>query len=107
MNDDAAPEAELVAQAMRRALRLAARGRGWTSPNPLVGCVILKNGRVIGEGHHARVGQAHAERAALDDCRARGEDPAGATMVVNLEPCDHFGRTRPAPTRSSKRASRG
>jgi len=95
MNAKPAADAELVAQAMRRALRLAARGRGWTSPNPMVGAVILKDGRVIGEGWHARVGHPHAERAALEDCRVRGENTAGATMVVTLEPCNHFGRTPP------------
>ena len=63
-----------------------------TSPNPLVGAVIVKDGRVIGEGFHAAAGLPHAERVALDAC---AEDPAGATMYVSLEPCCHTGRTPP------------
>ena len=69
---------------MRMALELAERGMGWTSPNPMVGAVIVKDGRVIGQGWHARCGELHAERSALKNC---GEDPAGATMYVTLEPC--------------------
>ncbi|MGE5407964.1 MAG: bifunctional diaminohydroxyphosphoribosylaminopyrimidine deaminase/5-amino-6-(5-phosphoribosylamino)uracil reductase RibD [Syntrophothermus sp.] len=80
---------------LRRALELAERGRGRVSPNPLVGAVIVKRGQVIGEGFHARLGDLHAERAALADCAARGEDPAGATMYVTLEPCAHEGRQPP------------
>ena len=75
-----------------RALELAARARGRTSPNPLVGAVVVKNGRPIGEGFHERAGLPHAERTALDACE---EDPAGATMYVSLEPCAHEGRTPP------------
>lgn len=75
-----------------RALELAEQARGRTSPNPLVGAVVVKNGRLIGEGFHEAAGQAHAERAALADCQ---EDPAGATMYVSLEPCCHEGRTPP------------
>ncbi|HEY8501613.1 MAG TPA: bifunctional diaminohydroxyphosphoribosylaminopyrimidine deaminase/5-amino-6-(5-phosphoribosylamino)uracil reductase RibD [Solirubrobacterales bacterium] len=80
---------------LRRALTLAEGGRGRVSPNPLVGAVIVRDGRVIGEGFHAELGGLHAERAALEDCRARGEDPAGATMYVTLEPCAHQGRQPP------------
>ena len=69
---------------MRRALDLALGGRGRTSPNPLTGCVVVKDGRVIGEGFHRRHGAAHAEAAALDACR---EDPRGAHLYCNLEPC--------------------
>jgi diaminohydroxyphosphoribosylaminopyrimidine deaminase / 5-amino-6-(5-phosphoribosylamino)uracil reductase len=65
------------------------------SPNPLVGAVIVRDGEVIGEGFHAELGDLHAERAALADCRQRGEDPAGATMYVTLEPCAHQGRQPP------------
>lgn len=65
------------------------------SPNPLVGAVIARDERVIGEGFHAELGGLHAERAALEDCRRRGEDPAGATMYVTLEPCAHQGRQPP------------
>ncbi|HEU5106059.1 MAG TPA: bifunctional diaminohydroxyphosphoribosylaminopyrimidine deaminase/5-amino-6-(5-phosphoribosylamino)uracil reductase RibD [Solirubrobacterales bacterium] len=80
---------------LRRALELAEGGRGRVSPNPLVGAVIVRDGGVIGEGFHAKLGGLHAERAALEDCRRRGEDPAGATMYVTLEPCAHQGRQPP------------
>lgn len=80
---------------LRRALELAEGGRGKVSPNPLVGAVIVRGGMVIGEGFHAELGDLHAERAALEDCRARDEDPAGATMYVTLEPCAHQGRQPP------------
>src|SRR5919107_5150613 len=75
-----------------RAIELAERVRGQTSPNPIVGAVVVKGGRVIGEGITQPPGQAHAERAALEDC---SEDPAGATLYVSLEPCSHHGRTPP------------
>ncbi|HEX6205942.1 MAG TPA: bifunctional diaminohydroxyphosphoribosylaminopyrimidine deaminase/5-amino-6-(5-phosphoribosylamino)uracil reductase RibD [Solirubrobacterales bacterium] len=80
---------------LRRALELAEGGRGRVSPNPLVGAVVVRDGAVIGEGFHAELGGLHAERAALVDCRERGEDPAGATMYVTLEPCAHEGRQPP------------
>jgi diaminohydroxyphosphoribosylaminopyrimidine deaminase/5-amino-6-(5-phosphoribosylamino)uracil reductase len=80
---------------LRRALELAEGGRGRVSPNPLVGAVIVRDGEAIGEGFHAELGGLHAERAALEDCRSRGEDPAGATMYVTLEPCAHQGRQPP------------
>lgn len=78
-----------------RALELAERGRGRVSPNPLVGAVVVRDGEVIGEGFHAELGDLHAERAALEDCRSRDQDPAGATMYVTLEPCAHQGRQPP------------
>lgn len=77
---------------MARALVLAERGTGWTSPNPLVGAVIVKDGRIIGEGWHTACGQPHAEREALAAC---AEDPAGSTLYVTLEPCCHWGKTPP------------
>ena len=77
---------------LERAMHLAIEARGRTSPNPLVGCVIVKNGETIGEGFHAALGEPHAERAALAAC---AEDPRGATMYVTLEPCCHTGRTPP------------
>ncbi|MDO5142785.1 MAG: bifunctional diaminohydroxyphosphoribosylaminopyrimidine deaminase/5-amino-6-(5-phosphoribosylamino)uracil reductase RibD [Eubacteriales bacterium] len=77
---------------MRRALRLAERGRGRTAPNPMVGAVVVKDGQVIGEGWHERCGQPHAERNVLAACT---QSPAGATMYVTLEPCDHHGRQPP------------
>jgi diaminohydroxyphosphoribosylaminopyrimidine deaminase/5-amino-6-(5-phosphoribosylamino)uracil reductase len=77
---------------MRRALRLAERARGRTTPNPLVGAVLVKDGQVVGEGYHRRAGEAHAEVAAL---RAAGPEARGATLYVTLEPCSHHGRTPP------------
>src|SRR5689334_13402121 len=77
---------------MQRALAVAERGRGLTSPNPLVGAVIVRDGRVLGEGAHLRAGGAHAEVEAL---RAAGETARGATLYVTLEPCAHQGRTPP------------
>jgi diaminohydroxyphosphoribosylaminopyrimidine deaminase / 5-amino-6-(5-phosphoribosylamino)uracil reductase len=75
-----------------RAIELAATAQGRTSPNPLVGAVIVKGGKVIGEGYHEGAGEPHAERVALANA---SEDPAGATMYVSLEPCAHEGRTPP------------
>ncbi len=80
---------------MRRALELAELGRGRVSPNPLVGALVVREGRAIGEGFHAELGDLHAERAALADCREKGNDPRGATMFVTLEPCAHTGRQPP------------
>lgn len=77
---------------MDLALKLAERGRGWASPNPMVGAVIVKEGRILGQGYHARCGDLHAERAALAACT---EDPRGATLYVTLEPCCHHGRQPP------------
>ena len=77
---------------MNRARILADRGRGWVNPNPLVGAVIVKDGRIIGEGWHERYGGLHAERNAFKQCT---EDPAGATLYVTLEPCCHYGKTPP------------
>ena len=70
-------------QYMRRAIELAKRGMGYTSPNPMVGAVIVKDGRIIGEGWHERYGELHAERNALKHCK---ESPQGADMYVTLEP---------------------
>jgi diaminohydroxyphosphoribosylaminopyrimidine deaminase / 5-amino-6-(5-phosphoribosylamino)uracil reductase len=80
---------------MARALALAERGLCTTTPNPRVGCVIVKDGEVIGEGWHERAGEAHAEVAALADARARGRDTRGATLYATLEPCSRHGRTPP------------
>lgn len=77
---------------MRIALELAKRGEGWVAPNPMVGAVIVKDGRVIGEGWHRKYGDLHAERSALNSCT---ESPEGAHMYVSLEPCCHHGRQPP------------
>ena len=77
---------------MALAISLAERGRGWTNPNPVVGDVLVKEGRIIGQGWHRRCGELHAEREALKDCE---ESPAGATLYVTLEPCCHYGRQPP------------
>lgn len=77
---------------MQRALALAERGRGFVSPNPLVGCVLVKGGRVIAEGFHAHFGGPHAEAAVLAKA---GDRAKGATAYVTLEPCAHFGKTGP------------
>lgn len=77
---------------MSRALQLARKAEGWTSPNPMVGAVIVKGGRVLGEGYHRRAGWPHAEVEAL---RAAGARARGSTLYVTLEPCDHYGRTPP------------
>ena len=83
---------ERDARHLKRAIELAGEARGMTSPNPLVGAVVVKDGRVIGEGFHAAAGEPHAERMALAAC---SEDPGGATMYVSLEPCCQEGRTPP------------
>ncbi|KUK64729.1 MAG: Riboflavin biosynthesis protein RibD [Desulfotomaculum sp. 46_80] len=77
---------------MGRALELARLGRGKTSPNPMVGAVVVKDGQVAGEGYHHKAGSPHAEIIALDNA---GEKAKGATLYVNLEPCSHYGRTGP------------
>lgn len=80
---------------MRRALALAERGMFTTAPNPRVGCVIVNEGRVIGEGFTQPAGQDHAEVQAMKDARTRGESLRDATAYVTLEPCSHYGRTPP------------
>ena len=77
---------------MEQALSLAERGRGTTAPNPMVGCLLVKGGQIVGEGWHRRAGEAHAEIRAL---AAAGEAARGATVYVTLEPCNHHGRTPP------------
>ncbi len=77
---------------MNLALKLAAKGRGYASPNPMVGAVLVKNGRIIGQGCHQCCGQNHAEVNAIDSAR---ESVAGSTLYVTLEPCCHYGKTPP------------
>ncbi len=79
-------------ECMRMALELAKKGCGFVNPNPMVGAVLLKEGRVIGTGYHGRYGGPHAERNALAGCE---ESPEGATLYVTLEPCCHYGKTPP------------
>ncbi|MRS11462.1 MAG: bifunctional diaminohydroxyphosphoribosylaminopyrimidine deaminase/5-amino-6-(5-phosphoribosylamino)uracil reductase RibD [Actinobacteria bacterium] len=81
---------------LRRAFALAERGRGTTSPNPLVGCVVVRDGEIVGEGFHERAGGPHAEVVALDEA---GERARGGDLYVTLEPCNHFGRTPPCVDR--------
>src|SRR6476659_1861662 len=87
-----APEDE---QFMRRALDLAAKGYGSTSPNPMVGAVLVQHGEIIGEGWHKRAGEPHAEINAFTSAEKKGFDPRGATLYVTLEPCSTSGRTPP------------
>ena len=77
---------------MEMALELALQGQGFTSPNPMVGSVIVKDDLVVGMGYHRNVGGAHAEVHAIDDAEGQAQ---GATLYVNLEPCNHTGRTPP------------
>jgi len=81
-----------VSDPMGRALELADRGRGQVSPNPLVGAVVVQDGRIVGEGHHARLGERHAEVVALE---AAGSEARDGILYVTLEPCRHHGRTPP------------
>jgi diaminohydroxyphosphoribosylaminopyrimidine deaminase/5-amino-6-(5-phosphoribosylamino)uracil reductase len=87
--------AEKDFQFMRIAIRLAQRGYGATSPNPMVGAVLVKGGKIIGRGWHRRAGLPHAEIEALRDAQNRGHNPKGATLYVTLEPCCTHGRTPP------------
>ena len=83
---------------MAEALRLAERGLYTTDPNPRVGCVIVKDDRVVGRGFHHQAGEPHAEVLALNDA---GTSARGATVYLTLEPCTHFGRTPPCAVLSS------
>ena len=75
---------------MERALEIAREGTGKTKTNPLVGCVIVKDDKIIGQGAHLKFGDNHAEVNAILDAKSRGEDIRGATLYVNLEPCSHL-----------------
>src|SRR6266498_836864 len=89
------PTERMESARMRLALHLARRGYGITSPNPMVGALLVKRGRVIGRGWHRCAGGPHAEIEALRDAARRGHDPCGATLYVTLEPCSTHGRTPP------------
>ena len=80
---------------MRKALNLAKRAKGDTHPNPAVGAVIVKNGKIIGKGYHKKAGMPHAEREAIKDALSKGYCLEGTTMYITLEPCCHYGRTPP------------
>lgn len=80
---------------MQRCIELAIKGSGCVSPNPLVGCVIVKNGKVIAEGYHKKYGENHAERNAINSALRKGISLKGAELYVNLEPCAHTGKTPP------------
>src|SRR5262245_28587594 len=83
------------ARFMRLALQLARHGYGTTSPNPMVGAVLVKGGKIIGRGWHRRAGEAHAEAEVLRNAQQSGFEPRGATLYVTLEPCSTQGRTPP------------
>ncbi len=89
------PQEELDLRMMRRALQLAGRVLYRTSPNPRVGCVLVRDGHVLAEGATEEAGSRHAEAVALAEAKRRGIDPRGATAYVSLEPCSHHGRTPP------------
>jgi diaminohydroxyphosphoribosylaminopyrimidine deaminase / 5-amino-6-(5-phosphoribosylamino)uracil reductase len=80
---------------MARAIEVAKRGQGKVRPNPMVGCVLVKDGKIIAEGWHDHLGGLHAEQMAIHDAERNGHSPNGATAFVTLEPCNHFGRTPP------------
>ena len=96
MSDSTAARTDTDAPHLARAIELASRGLGRVSPNPLVGAVIVKDGEVVGEGHHESFGGPHAEVSAI--AAAGDTDLHGATMYVSLEPCCHEGKTPPCTT---------
>ena len=97
------PLPENAEEIMLQAVALAERGKGLTSPNPCVGAVLTRNGRIVAEGYHRGPGQAHAEVEALRDAARKNVDPAGCILWVTLEPCNHAGRTPPC-TRAVREA---
>lgn len=86
---------------MRRCLNLAKKGMGRVAPNPMVGCVIVKDGKIIGEGYHKKYGEAHAEVNAIESVKNK-KLLEGSTLFVNLEPCSHYGKTPPCAERIIK-----
>ena len=87
---------------MLRAIQLAKKGEGWTNPNPMVGAVIVKDGKIIGEGYHKKYGELHAERNAIASLTESAE---GAVIYATLEPCCHHGKTPHVRKRSLNRRS--
>ena len=85
-------------ESMQRALQLALKARPISPPNPSVGCVIVRDGQIIGEGFTQKTGSDHAEIQAIKNAESRGFNVEGATVYVTLEPCSHYGRTPPCPT---------
>ena len=80
---------------MRHAIEIAESGRGQVRPNPLVGCVLVKDGEIVAEGWHDHLGGLHAEQMAIANAEQRGISTNGATAYITLEPCNHHGRTPP------------
>jgi diaminohydroxyphosphoribosylaminopyrimidine deaminase/5-amino-6-(5-phosphoribosylamino)uracil reductase len=80
---------------MLKALKLAEKGIGSVEPNPAVGAVVVKDDRIIGKGYHKKFGGPHAEINAIEDCKKKGNNPAGSVLYVTLEPCCHHGKTPP------------
>ena len=80
---------------MKLALELAKKGIGRVHPNPMVGAVIVKDGKILGQGYHKKCGEGHAEVNAFKDAEEKNENVEGAEMYVTLEPCSHFGKTPP------------
>lgn len=96
MNAEITPaETALYEEAMREAIAEARKGRFTACPNPTVGAVLMKDGRIVARGYHHRAGQPHAEIMCLRDAAEKGIDPKGCTIAVTLEPCNHTGRTGP------------
>ncbi|MBK6772468.1 MAG: bifunctional diaminohydroxyphosphoribosylaminopyrimidine deaminase/5-amino-6-(5-phosphoribosylamino)uracil reductase RibD [Ignavibacteria bacterium] len=80
---------------MQKCIQLSLKGKGHVSPNPLVGCIIIKDGKVIGKGFHSKFGEEHAEANAVNDAKSNGYDLRNSEVYVNLEPCSHTGKTNP------------
>ena len=80
---------------IKECIELAKKGAGYVSPNPLVGCIIVKNGEIIGKGYHKKFGEAHAEVNAINNAKKNGYSLTNSTLYINLEPCSHFGKTPP------------
>ena len=80
---------------MQKCIQLSLKGKGHVSPNPLVGCIIIKDGKVIGKGFHSKFGEEHAEANAVNDAKSNGYDLRNSEVYVNLEPCSHTGKTKP------------